>query len=91
MNSIIRFELESEVFYLVAKHDKIEVLSDYVEKADATVTINMSSFKKLIAGEVSGKALFLKGDMKVSGDMSKFMKLEQFTQQLAKHMKQSKL
>lgn len=89
---MIKFSLkESTEFFLVAKGDRILVQSNSVEKEDATVNISNENFSKLINGAASGKSLFMKGEMKISGDMSKMMKLEMFMQALAKLSTNSKL
>lgn len=92
MNAIIKFSFEGvRQIFLVAKDDKLQVTAEFKGKEDVVVKISESNFLKLINGKSSGKTLYMKGEMKVSGDMSKMMNLDQFTQDLAKKTTNSKL
>lgn len=92
MDSVIKFSFdENSCLYLVAKNSLISVLQTYDAKEDAIVKLSRANFKNLISGVTSGRTLFMKGEMKVSGDMSKMMKLDHFTQALQKYSVKSKL
>ena len=88
---MIKFSLNGSEFFLVAKDSNIFVQPKSMDNEDATVKISQENFLKLINGATSGKSLFMKGDMKISGDMSKMMKLDTFTQALVKLSTTSKL
>jgi putative sterol carrier protein len=73
-----RFEIEGEGTWHVAVHDrKIIVTEGGDEPADATIHASGEVFDRIISGEQNPAMAYMSGKVKVNGDLTAVMKLQQ--------------
>jgi putative sterol carrier protein len=81
IDSIIQFKFTgSEVseWYLVIKDGKCEVTKGVHSEPKMTMTVDADSYIKISSGELDATMAFMKGKVKVNGDMNIALKMGQF-------------
>lgn len=75
--SSIKFNFGGDTVLLDGTGDNIEVSNDNKDAA-CTISITMDDFNDLLSGNLDPMSAFMSGKIKVEGDMSQAMKLQQF-------------
>lgn len=81
IDSIIQFKFTgSEVseWYVVIKDGKCDVTKGVHAEPKMTMTVDADSYIKISTGELDATVAFMKGKVKVNGDMSIALKMGQF-------------
>lgn len=81
----------NESFFLDLKSDVPVVSKGEGEKPDLIVTVQSSNMSKLITGELKPQQAFMKGKLKIKGNMNLAMKLTTVLAATKKKMPKSKL
>ncbi len=79
LNGVFQFDLNGEEpleFYFKLSDGVPEVVEGKAESSNITISMSGSDFKDLQNGTLNGMAAFMSGKLKVKGDMSLAMKLE---------------
>lgn len=80
VNGIFQFELDGEEnteFYCKLNDGVPEVAVGKAENSSVTISMSGSHFKDMLNGTLSGMMAFMSGKLKVKGDMSLAIKLEE--------------
>ena len=78
VDQTFRFEIEGEGSWHVAVHDgKITVTEGGEEPADATIRTSGEVFEHIVSGEQNPAMAYMSGKVKVDGDLTAVMKLQQ--------------
>lgn len=83
-NVIYQFDItgkEEGTFQLHLQDGTAKVLNDTSSPADCTLKMTAESFKKFLAGSLSGTMAFMTGKLKIDGDLGKALKLESILKQ----------
>jgi putative sterol carrier protein len=92
INSVAHFNVKDlGLVEIVFKDSKITVNRSETSKADFSFSIAKDEMLSLIGGKTTGRDLFMKGKIKISGDMMKSMIFDDFIKSLKKFNVQSKL
>ena len=75
--SSIKVNFGGDTILLDGTGDNIAVSNDNVDAA-CTISITMDDFNDLLSGNLDPMSAFMSGKIKVEGDMSQAMKLQQF-------------
>lgn len=79
VNGVYQFELSGEEpldFYFKLSDGVSEVVEGKADNPSITISMSGSDFKDMQNGNLNGMAAFMSGKLKVKGDMSLAMKLE---------------
>lgn len=92
INAIAHFVVEGLGFVEMAFQDgKIIVNPESTAKADFVFKLGKDDMMMLFSGKTSGRGLFMKGKIKISGDMMKSMVFDEFIKAIKKSSISSKL
>jgi len=81
---IYQFDITGEeegTFQLHLDNGTAKVVQDTNSPAACTLKMSFESFKKFLAGSLSGTMAFMTGKLKVDGDLGKALKLESILKQ----------
>ncbi|MCM3611054.1 SCP2 sterol-binding domain-containing protein [Planococcus sp. MERTA32b] len=76
MDTVYRFVIDGETFLLQLKDGKADLLTGSDKDADCTLKMSYDNFQKFLAGKLNGMTAFMTGKLKIDGDMTKALKLE---------------
>jgi putative sterol carrier protein len=74
-----QFEITGEdggSYQLQLRDGQAKVVAGNEETADCTLTMSLDSFHKFLSGKLKGTIAFMTGKLKIKGDITKAMKLE---------------
>lgn len=81
LDTVYQFEIDGEVFQLQLKDNNAEVLQDASSAAQCKLTMSNDNFHKFLAGKLNGMTAYMTGKLKIQGDMTKALKLENIVKQ----------
>ncbi|HSI66428.1 MAG TPA: SCP2 sterol-binding domain-containing protein [Planococcus sp. (in: firmicutes)] len=81
MDTVYQFEIDGEVFQLQLKEGNAKILTDAESDPDCTLIMSYGNFNKFLAGKLNGMTAFMTGKLKIQGDMTKALKLENIVKQ----------
>jgi putative sterol carrier protein len=76
MSNSYLFDIEGEGQWLVNVADGKLSVSEGSGEADATISTNAETFRKIVAGEQNPTTAYMTGKLKIKGDMGAAMKLQ---------------
>jgi putative sterol carrier protein len=76
MNAVYQFNLGSSIYSVAVADGALNVSEGAAEKANIELTMTEDDFIALTKGELNGQQAFLTGKLKIKGDMTLAMKLQ---------------
>jgi putative sterol carrier protein len=77
MNNSYVFDIENAGTWTVRVNDGAVKVTEGAEDADATITASDETFEKIIANDLNPTTAYMTGKLKLKGDLSAAMKLQQ--------------
>lgn len=81
MDTVFQFEIDGETYQLKMKDGAAEILEGPVADPACTLIMSSDNFHKFLAGKLNGMTAFMTGKLKMNGDMTKALKLENIVKQ----------
>lgn len=84
VKAIFQFEIsgdEEDTFQLQLNDGQAKIVQGDEDTADCTLKMSFKSFRQFLTGKLSGTMAFMTGKLKIKGDISKALKLEQILKQ----------
>lgn len=84
ITAIYQYDLSGEdggTYQLHLSEGKAKVEKETPAEADCTLQMSVNDFKEMLLGNLSGTAAFMSGKLKIKGNISQAMKLENLLRQ----------
>ncbi|MFD1032872.1 SCP2 sterol-binding domain-containing protein [Metaplanococcus flavidus] len=81
MDTVYQFEIDGETYQMELKDGNAKVLENAEADPNCTLIMSANNFHKFLAGKLNGMTAFMTGKLKIQGDMTKALKLENIVKQ----------
>ncbi|WP_284640020.1 SCP2 sterol-binding domain-containing protein [Paenibacillus silviterrae] len=81
LQSVYQLELDAEILQVRFRSGTVEVMEGTPYLADCTLTLTTANLMKLLNNELNAMKAFLSGSLKIGGNLSLAMKLQEVLKQ----------